>query len=125
MVDAVPHSEPTPPLYYVVAWFWSRIFGTDEAGLRSFSALIGTATVPATYAAARQFLSQRSAFVAAALVAVSPFSTGTRRERAPMRCSSCSALSHFCKAGFGQGRSGSRRRWRGARGARRLPSEVR
>jgi mannosyltransferase len=73
MVDAVPHSESTPPLYYVVAWFWSRIFGTDEAGLRSLSALIGTATVPATYAAARQFISQRSAFVAAALVAVSPF----------------------------------------------------
>jgi mannosyltransferase len=73
MLGAVPHSESTPPLYYVLAWIWSRIFSTDEAGLRSLSAVIGTATVPATYAAARQLVSQRSAFVAAALVAVSPF----------------------------------------------------
>jgi Dolichyl-phosphate-mannose-protein mannosyltransferase len=72
MLGAVPQSESTPPLYYVLAWIWSQIFGTDEAGLRSLSAALGTATVPATYAAGRQFVSRRSAFVAAALVAVSP-----------------------------------------------------
>jgi uncharacterized membrane protein len=72
MLGAVPQSESTPPLYYMLAWIWSQIFGTDEAGLRSLSAAVGTATVPATYAAGRQFVSRRSAFVAAALVAVSP-----------------------------------------------------
>src|SRR5829696_1622430 len=72
MLGAVPQSESTPPLYYVLAWIWSQIFGTDEAGLRSLSAALGTAAVPATYAAGRQFVSRRSAFVAAALVAVSP-----------------------------------------------------
>jgi mannosyltransferase len=73
MLGALPHSESTPPLYYVLAWIWSQILGTGETGLRSLSAAIGTATVPATYAAGRQLVSPRSAFVAAALVAVSPF----------------------------------------------------
>lgn len=73
MLGALPHSESTPPLYYVLAWIWSQILGTGEAGLRSLSAAIGTATVPVTYAAGRQLVSRRSAFVAAALVAVSPF----------------------------------------------------
>jgi uncharacterized membrane protein len=73
MLGALPHSESTPPLCYVLAWIWSQFLGTGEAGPRSLSAAIGTATVPATYAAARQLVSPRSAFVAAALVAVSPF----------------------------------------------------
>ena len=72
MLAGVPQSESTPPLYYVVAWVWSQIFDTSETALRSLSAVIGTATVPATYAAARRFVSTRSALVAAALVAVSP-----------------------------------------------------
>lgn len=73
MVAAIPSSESTPPLYYVLAWGWSRLFGTGEAGLRSLSAVLGTATVPATYAAALGFVSRRSSLFAAALVAVSPF----------------------------------------------------
>lgn len=72
MLGALPHSESTPPLYYMLAWIWSRMFGTGEAGLRSLSAVIGTVTVPATYAAAQALISRRSALVAAALVAVSP-----------------------------------------------------
>src|SRR6266508_3328638 len=39
MLRALPGSEGTPPLYYVLIWPWSRIFGSDEVGLRSFSAL--------------------------------------------------------------------------------------
>jgi len=35
LVGALPHSESTPPLYYVLAWCWSRLFGTGEAALRS------------------------------------------------------------------------------------------
>jgi mannosyltransferase len=73
MLGALPHSESTPPAYYVLAWIWSRMFGTGEAGLRSLSAAIGTATVPATYPAARAFVGRRPALIAAALVAVSPF----------------------------------------------------
>ena len=73
MLGALPHSESTPPLYYVLAWIWSRMVGTGETGLRSLSAVLGTLTVPATYAAALALVSRRSALFAAALVAVSPF----------------------------------------------------
>ena len=73
MLAAIPDSESTPPLYYVLAWGWARIFGTDEVGLRSLSAVFGTATVPVAYAAGRAFVSRRSSLIAAALVAVSPF----------------------------------------------------
>src|SRR5436305_1859876 len=46
----IPSSEATPPLYYVLAWVWTKVFGTSEAGIRSLSALFGTATVPVAYA---------------------------------------------------------------------------
>lgn len=72
MLHTIPATESTPPLYYVLAWGWTRIFGTGEFGLRSLSALAGTAAVPACFAAARQFVSERAALVAAALAAVSP-----------------------------------------------------
>lgn len=72
MLATIPHNESTPPLYYIVAWIWARIFGTTEVGLRALSACIGTATIPVTYAAARALTSRRSAVIAAAFVAVSP-----------------------------------------------------
>jgi mannosyltransferase len=45
MLGALPDLESTPPLYYVLAWLWARAFGTGEIGLRSLSALLGTATL--------------------------------------------------------------------------------
>src|SRR5881227_915414 len=41
LLNAFPESERTPPLYYTVAWLWSRVFGTGEVGLRSLSAIFG------------------------------------------------------------------------------------
>jgi 4-amino-4-deoxy-L-arabinose transferase-like glycosyltransferase len=73
MLASIPHSESTPPLYYIVAWGWSRVFGFHETDLRSLSALFGTLTVPAAYAAARVFVSRRASCFTAALIAVSPF----------------------------------------------------
>ena len=71
--SAVPHSESTPPLYYLVAWFWSRPFGTGEAWMRSLSALAGTTSILVVYLAARALpLSRRAGLIAAAAVAVSP-----------------------------------------------------
>ncbi len=49
MLHAVKNSESNPPLYYVLAWGWAKAFGTHEVGLRSLSALLGTATVPLAY----------------------------------------------------------------------------
>jgi hypothetical protein len=72
MLSTIPHTESTPPLYYVVAWLWTRVFGRDEVGLRSLSALCGTAAVPALYAAGAELASRRAGVVAALLAAVSP-----------------------------------------------------
>jgi 4-amino-4-deoxy-L-arabinose transferase-like glycosyltransferase len=72
-IGKVPGSESTPPLYYVLAWAWTRVFGISEVGLRSLSALIGTATVPVAYLAARTLTPRRApALATCALAAVSP-----------------------------------------------------
>jgi mannosyltransferase len=65
-------SESTPPLYYVLAWLWSHLFGVHEVGLRSLSALFGTATVPVSYLAGRELIGRRTGLVVAAIVAVNP-----------------------------------------------------
>ena len=72
MLDAIPDSESTPPLYYLLAWFWTQPFGTGEVGLRSLSALLGTLTMPVAYAAGAALVSRRTGVVAAALTAASP-----------------------------------------------------
>lgn len=72
MLRTIPKTESTPPLYYVLAWVWARMFGTSETALRSLSAVFGTATVPLVYLAAKQLTSRRVALVATALVAINP-----------------------------------------------------
>ena len=72
-LSVVADSERSPPLYYLLAWLWSKLFGTGEVGLRSLSALIGTLTVPAAYLAARELSSARAGLIAAALVAFNPY----------------------------------------------------
>lgn len=72
MLSSIPHSESTPPVYYVLAWVWAQVFGVGESGLRSLSALLGTALVPVAYLAGRELASRRAGLAAAALVAVSP-----------------------------------------------------
>ena len=74
MLSGVASDESTPPLYYVLAWLWEKVFGHGEAGLRSLSAVFGTLTVPVAWRAAREwFGSPRAGLVAAALVAFNPF----------------------------------------------------
>jgi hypothetical protein len=72
MLDGLTVTEKTPPLYYLLAWLWTRPFGTGEVGVRSLSALIGVLTIPAAYALARELVSERAALITAALVAVNP-----------------------------------------------------
>ena len=72
MLGEIPDSESTPPLYYVVAWLWTRVFGLGEVGLRSLSALLGTAAVPVAWAAARELAGRRAALWTAGLAAVAP-----------------------------------------------------
>jgi mannosyltransferase len=72
LLYTLPHSESTPPLYYVVAWGWARVFGFGEVGLRSLSAVLGTATVAVAYLLARFLVSVRAAVFSSALLALSP-----------------------------------------------------
>jgi mannosyltransferase len=71
MLSALPGAESSPPLYFVVAWLWAKLFGADALGLRSLSAVCGTLTVPVAFAAARP-LSARAGLWAAAIAAASP-----------------------------------------------------
>jgi len=73
VVREVPRSEATPFVYYVVAWAWGSVLGLGEVGIRTLSALAGTATIPVAYAAGAVLVSRRAGIVAAALVAVNPF----------------------------------------------------
>jgi 4-amino-4-deoxy-L-arabinose transferase-like glycosyltransferase len=59
-------------LYYVLAWLWTQVFGTGEVGLRSFSALCGTLTIPVMWAVGRRLASERIGLVAALVTAVNP-----------------------------------------------------
>src|SRR5207248_3731615 len=64
--------EMTPPLYFFAARGWTHLFGTSEVGLRSLSALLGTATVPLVYLAGATLRSRRLGLVAAGFAAFSP-----------------------------------------------------
>lgn len=72
LLRAIPDSEGSPPLYYMLAWGWARGFGDSEIGLRSLSALFGTATVVVVFLAGRQLVSRRAGVIAAYLAAASP-----------------------------------------------------
>jgi hypothetical protein len=65
--------EADPPLYFVIAWPWARVFGLGEAGVRSLSAVFGTALIPVLYLAGRELVSRRAGLVAAGLAAINPF----------------------------------------------------
>ncbi|HSC04383.1 MAG TPA: glycosyltransferase family 39 protein [Solirubrobacteraceae bacterium] len=72
MLGLIPQTESTPPLYYCVAWLWARVFGYDEVGLRSLSAVCGVLLVPVVYAAGARLISRRAGVIAAGLAACSP-----------------------------------------------------
>ncbi len=60
MLSHVAHHESSPPLFYLVEWCWTHIFGTREAGLRSLSALAGTLTVPVAYGIGARLVGRRA-----------------------------------------------------------------
>ncbi|MGE5335895.1 MAG: glycosyltransferase family 39 protein [Nitrososphaerota archaeon] len=72
MLHEVRVSESNPPLYYVLAWGWAKVFGSGEFELRALSALFGLAVVPVAFLIGRELASRRAGLVLAALVAVNP-----------------------------------------------------
>jgi 4-amino-4-deoxy-L-arabinose transferase-like glycosyltransferase len=73
MLHAVAHNEATPPLYFACAWVWTRIFSSDAVGIRSLSAVFGTAAIPVVYLCGRELISRWAGVVAACLTAASPY----------------------------------------------------
>jgi 4-amino-4-deoxy-L-arabinose transferase-like glycosyltransferase len=71
-LSAVVHVENTPPLYYVLAWGWTRVLGTSVFALRSLSAAAGVATVAVAWAIGRELGSRRAPILLAALLASNP-----------------------------------------------------
>jgi mannosyltransferase len=61
-----------PPLYYWLLSAWAVPFGSGEIALRGFSVLFGTATVWIVWQLARDLFDDTVAFVASALLAISP-----------------------------------------------------
>jgi 4-amino-4-deoxy-L-arabinose transferase-like glycosyltransferase len=68
----VATSERSGPVYYALAWGWSRVFGLGEIGLRSLSALFGVGTIAVMYLVGREAFSRRAGIIAAALTACNP-----------------------------------------------------
>src|SRR6202000_2250041 len=64
--------ESTPPVYYALAWVWTRLVGTGEFGVRAISAVAGVLTVPVAYRIGVELRGRRAGLWAAALVAVNP-----------------------------------------------------
>jgi mannosyltransferase len=73
MLSTIADTENTPPLYYLLAWGWTHLFGTGDFGLRSLSAVFGVATVPVVYLLLKELVSARAGLVGALLTAVNPF----------------------------------------------------
>lgn len=72
MLGEIPKTESTPPVYYALAWIWTRVFGSSEFGLRSLSALAGALTVTLGYGLATRLGGLRAGLVAGVLLAFSP-----------------------------------------------------
>jgi mannosyltransferase len=69
---SVSHTENSPPLWYLLEWLDTRLFGTGAVALRLPSALAGIATVPVAWAIARELAGRRAALACAAIAAVNP-----------------------------------------------------
>lgn len=73
-IQAVAQVPEHPPIYYLMARFWSQLFGTSITAMRSFPALISLLVFPSIYWLSWELFKKASVgWIAVALVAVSPF----------------------------------------------------
>jgi 4-amino-4-deoxy-L-arabinose transferase-like glycosyltransferase len=75
--------DPPAPLYRVLLFFWMNIFGETELSVRVPSLLFGISSIGLTYGIARAYCSPRVAFLAAALLCVSPAHVWYSQEATP------------------------------------------
>ena len=81
IVEHLRH-DGAPPLYYVALHFWMKIAGTSDFSVRALSGLFSLATLPLVFIVARRLWNLRTAAVAVAVTAITPyaiyFATETR-----------------------------------------------
>ncbi len=66
------HVEFNPPLYWIIVFFWSKVFGTSELGIRSFSIVCWVTTSWLTHKVAKELFDKKVALVATGLLTFSP-----------------------------------------------------
>ena len=65
--------DGAPPLYYALLHFWIRAFGIGNLAVRSLSAVLSVATLPAAWYAGRRLGGKRVAWLTLLVVAASPY----------------------------------------------------
>jgi len=109
MVAAIPQTESTPPLYYLLVWALTQVLGHGDVSVRLLSAIAGTVTIPIAYATGAAFATRRVGLVAAALAATSPILVWYSQEaRSYALVVALSALSLLCFARASERPSGWR-----------------
>jgi uncharacterized membrane protein len=72
-IIALLRADTAPPLYYLLLHCWCAMLGRSEIAMRSFSALLGIATIPLVAGIANRLLIKPSAVVAATWIFVLSF----------------------------------------------------
>lgn len=72
VVRAVLLSDTSPPLYYLLLYGWTRLFGTSDFALRLFSANCSLACLPLLVVVARRTGGERAVIPACVFFALSP-----------------------------------------------------
>jgi mannosyltransferase len=72
MFSAIASQESTPPLYYVLTWLWTHLFGYSEFAVRFPSAVAGIGLVWIVYRAGLELGGPRVGLLAGMLTAVNP-----------------------------------------------------
>ena len=73
LLNALTAERTTPPLYYLLLFFWIKLFGQSESALRSMSALASLSAVPLTFHLGRKLYDERTGLLAAVLMSFSSF----------------------------------------------------
>jgi 4-amino-4-deoxy-L-arabinose transferase-like glycosyltransferase len=66
-------TELNPPLFFMLTWVSTKVFGLSAESLKLLSLLVGVSTIPLLYILGRQVFGTLTGLVAAALGATSPF----------------------------------------------------
>jgi len=72
MLAHLPVTEQTPPLYFGVMFFWTRVAGTSEIALHVPSLVFGLATIGLMYVLGKQIGGRAGALVCAGAATLAP-----------------------------------------------------